>query len=124
MVVGVPIYTGRYQQCCYLCNQLGHITNKGKGEYKDSGQKGTSVNSQVITKPTEDNSADITHLSDPQTFLFSDSDSSVDTVRVDDKGSKPQYLSVQVQGVPTSGIIDTGTDITISCLRRWRQQQG
>jgi len=78
----------------------------------------------VITKPTEDNSADITHLSDPQTFLFSDSDSSVDTVRVDDKGSKPQYLSVQVQGVPTSGIIDTGTDITISCLRRWRQQQG
>ena len=39
--------------------------------------------------------------SDPQTFLFSDSDSSVDTVWVDDKGSEPQYVSVQVPGVPT-----------------------
>ena len=35
------------------------------------------------------------------------------TVRVKDKGSKPQYVNVQVQGVPTSGIIDTGADITI-----------
>ena len=50
---------------------------------------------------------------DPLPFLYSDSDGTVDTVRVSDKGSKPQYVNVQVQGVPTSGILDTGADITI-----------
>jgi len=39
-----------------------------------------SFNSQVTTtNPTEDNS-DVCASSDPRTFLFSDSDSSVDTV--------------------------------------------
>ena len=106
----------RQQQRCYLCNQLGHIAkhckqNKSK-EKESSSQKSGSVNSQVTTKPSEKPS-DVSGIADPHTFLFSDSDSSVDTVRVDDKGSKPQHVSVQVQGVPTSGIIDTGTDITI-----------
>ena len=45
--------------------------------------------------------------------MYSDSDGTVDTVRVCDKGSKAQYVNVQVQGVPTSGILDTGADITI-----------
>ena len=27
--------------------------------------------------------------------------------------SRPQYVNIQVQGVPTSGVIDTGADITI-----------
>lgn len=43
----------------------------------------------------------------------SDSDGSVSAVRVNDRGSKPQYVNVTIQGVPTSGIIDTGADITI-----------
>ena len=37
----------------------------------------------------------------------------MDTVRVSDKGSRPQYVNIQMQGVPTSGVIDTGADITI-----------
>ena len=37
----------------------------------------------------------------------------MDTVRVSDKGNRPQYVNIQVQGVPTSGVIDTGADITI-----------
>ena len=50
---------------------------------------------------------------DPLSLLYSDSNGTVDTVRVSDKGSKPQYVNVQVQGVPTSGIINTRADITI-----------
>ena len=46
-------------------------------------------------------------------MLYSDSEGTVDTVRVSDKGSRPQYVNVEIQGVPTSGVIDTGADITI-----------
>ena len=34
-------------------------------------------------------------------------------VRVTDKGSKPQCVRIQIQGVPAHGIIDSGADITI-----------
>ena len=48
---------------------------------------------------------------DPLALLYlSDS---VSAVRVNDQGSKPQYVNVTIQGVATSGIIDTGADITI-----------
>ena len=52
---------------------------------------------------------------DPMQFLESDreDDSTMSTVRVKDKGSKLQTAVVDVQGVQTEGIIDTGADITI-----------
>ena len=50
---------------------------------------------------------------DPLSLLYSDFEGTVDTVRVSDKGSRPQYVNVEIQGVPTSGVIDTGADITI-----------
>ena len=48
-------------------------------------------------------------------FLESDKeeDSTVGTIRVKDKGSKPQMAVVDIQGVQTEGIIDTGANITI-----------
>ena len=36
----------------------------------------------------------------------------VRAVRVTDKGSRPQCVKLQVQGVPAYGIIDSGADIT------------
>ena len=71
----------RYQQRCYLCNQLGHIEKYCK-QSKSKETESSGGSSQVTTRPNEN------------------------TVRVKYKGSKPQY-------VPTSGIIDTGADITI-----------
>ena len=38
---------------------------------------------------------------------------SVKTLRIADKGSIPQCVRVQVQGVPAYGLIDSGADITI-----------
>ena len=34
-------------------------------------------------------------------------------VRVSDRGSQPQCVKVQVQGVPAYGVLDSGADITI-----------
>jgi len=51
---------------------------------------------------------------DPVSPLYSsDSEMSVDIVRVDDQGSRPQYVNIQIQGVPRSGVIDTEADFTI-----------
>jgi hypothetical protein len=50
---------------------------------------------------------------DPLDFLPPDSDGDVKTVRIQDKGSKPREVLVDVQGVPATGVIDSGADITI-----------
>jgi hypothetical protein len=56
-----------------------------------------------------------TESTDVWDFLLSSSDDETDvcTVQIDDKGSMPQCVPVQLQGVPVYGVIDTGADITI-----------
>ena len=49
-------------------------------------------------------------------FLISSEDEAtagVSTIRVNDKGSKPQCAKILVQGVPAYGVLDSGADITI-----------
>ena len=53
---------------------------------------------------------------DPLDFLLPDSgdeESGIKTVRIQDKGSKPREVLVDIQGVPATGVIDSGADITI-----------
>ena len=51
---------------------------------------------------------------DPLLYLYSsDSEGQVDSIRVNDEGSRPQYVNVDLQGLPTSGIINTGANIMI-----------
>ena len=53
---------------------------------------------------------------DPLDFLQYDSDDEegdIKTVRVEDRGSKPRKVLVDIQGVPATGVIDSGADITI-----------
>ena len=110
-------------KCCYVCNQVGQFAKNCKTNSKEqesqitSGQKkdpSKGNTRQVTTESSNDQlSASEASNGDPLPFLYSDSDGTVDTVRVSDKGSKPQYVNVQVQGVPTSGILDTGADTTI-----------
>ena len=49
-------------------------------------------------------------------YLSSDKETPADirTVLVTDQGSIPQFVQVQVQGVPAYGLIDSGADITIT----------
>ena len=51
----------------------------------------------------------------PLTYLCSDSDGDeeVKRVTVEDKGSRPRYAEVSVQGVLLKGVVDTGSDLTI-----------
>ena len=59
---------------------------------------------------------------DPISLLYSsDSESSVDMVRVDNQGSRPQYVNIQIQDVPMSGVIDTGADITIMGVKLFKK---
>ena len=58
----------------------------------------------------------VTCSDDPLSFLESVDELTpgrVDLVRIKDRGSKPRQATVSVQGVPASGVIDSGADITI-----------
>ena len=126
---------GKDTRRCYLCNKVGHVAkycklsnkekeasgslNKSdeKARFSQPAGKTTVANKQVTTTPSETKqfkNSDSPIGVDPVSLLYSsDSDSNVDMVRVDDQGSRPQYVNIEVQGVPTSGVVDTRADITI-----------
>ena len=54
-------------------------------------------------------------VENPLHYLLSDTDNEeeVRQVRINDEGSRPQFVRVGVQGVPMNGVVDTGADITI-----------
>ena len=107
---------------CYICGEVGHYAKAcKKGNKESSGQsqkpkKGSSKQILTTTCVSEEPAKSQTTSSDPLSYLYSsDSDGGerVGTVRVADLGSKPQFASVQVQGVSATGVVDTGADITI-----------
>ena len=57
-------------------------------------------------------------------FLHPDSDnesSNINTVRIQDKGSKPREVVMEVQGVSAKGVTDSGADITIMGVELFKQ---
>ena len=109
---------------CYNCGRTGHLARSCTLPKKEStGQSHFRKERRWVTKQVtsdeqrvSDHVQSIKKTEDPLLFLYS-SDSEggerVSTVRVLDKGSKPQFAEVLLQGVPASGIVDTGADITI-----------
>ena len=109
--------SGKSSLRCYNCNEVGHLSkdckkprteSKGRSEAKlpsNTRNSSTANTRQVVTtKPAED----------PLDFLLSGSDDeAVKKVELRDEGSVPKCVSVLIQGVAATGLIDSGADITI-----------
>ena len=104
---------------CYVCDHLAKNCKANNREQESRGstthkEPNKSSTRQITSESNETHhDTDEEDSLDPLSLLYSDSEGTVDTVRVNDKGSRPQYVNVEIQGVPTSGVIDTGADITI-----------
>ena len=120
---------------CYICNQSGHLAKncrRGLREREATGNLNKNSTGAGTRQVSSEDRRIVPSVSpaersetsepirppmgsvDPLLYLYSsDSEGQVDTIRVNDEGSRPQYVNVEIQGVPTSGIIDTGADITI-----------
>ena len=98
--------SGKSSLRCLYYKKLGHFAHDYRQKKADNeGRKGPPAARQVQTEPV-----------DPTTLLQSsesDDGDLVRIIRVNDKGSRPQYAQVAVQGVPATGIVDSGGDITI-----------
>ena len=99
---------------CYTCGSIDHLARDCKAQRSESigrpewprkpvaSTKGIRTARESPTTPTVQ--PDI----DPWTYLFlseSEDDSDVCMIQVDDHGSRPQCVKVQVQGVPTDTTI-------------------
>ena len=99
---------------CFVCGSTDHVA------YQCKLTKGKSTPSakdkQTEGKNTAASSNAITSVGTNPTNLFYSSDSkdgNVNVVHIEDKGSLPRKLTVDLQGLPVSGVIDSGADITI-----------
>ena len=80
---------------------------------------------QILEPSPTKQEADLTKAAtlipeDPRQYLLPDSDGekpfgSVNEVRVQDKGSRPQSVRLVVAGVPAEGIVDTAADMERKC---------
>ena len=112
---------------CFRCNRLGHFARECQAQGRESGgrppqfagrtdpQEGMN---QVQTLSTGSHGFDTESTSTLPSSAVLDILSGVDDERLqqihlDYEGSKPQCARVDIQGVPTHGVVDTGGDITI-----------
>ena len=72
---------------------------------KPENKKNTAARINAITSVTT-SLADLLHSSDSEDGL-------VNSVRIEDKGSRPHKVIVNLHGLPVQGVIDSGADITI-----------
>ena len=112
---GFPKASNLEPRRCFLCQKPGHLARECKSRTTESGGRSDSRKTFGGTKQVTAN----TDNGPPESleeFLYSSDDETtaeVKVVRVADKGSKPQCTKVQVQGVPSYGVLDSGADITI-----------
>jgi len=96
-------------QKCYVYGSTAHLARdckQKKGESTSSGKdRKTESKKNAVAQANAITTVDI----DPLNYLFS----SDTTVRVKEKGSCPHKVTVDLQGLPVLGVIDSGADITI-----------
>ena len=103
---------------CYNCDAIGHLMKDCKEPKSESKGKPAAEPSSATTKTQGGSStkqvttAEISE--DPLEYLLSGSDEeTVKKVELKDRGSEPKCVTVLLQGVPATGLIDSGSDITI-----------
>ena len=108
--------TGKPPHECYVCGKTDHLAKQCRQrksesnpiEDKKRGKETTAITKTIISTSQQE-------TSDPLNFLSSDSDTdgSINLVRITDQGSYLRKATVEIAGVPATGLVDTGADITI-----------
>ena len=103
----------------YICGSTDNLARKCLKRKTESigSTRQPSQNSVIRTKV-------IKSKENPYDFFQSDSDdesSDIKIVRIQDKGSVPREVLVDVQGMLATGVIDSGADITIMGAELFKQ---
>ena len=107
---------------CFKCGILGHLARNCRAKKSESqgpktGSQDESTRQGVARQVNTTRSDELLSEWNPlllECLCWSDDDNTeVRQVRISYNGSRQQYAPVQLQGVPTSGAVDNGADITI-----------
>ena len=102
---------------CFKCRQVGHLAKDCRALGAESSgpsiARGRFANTKQIQAREEDAPQKLKELTALDLLYSSESDGEIHQVRVEYHGSSPRHAHIEVQGVPTEGVIDSGADITI-----------
>ena len=110
------ISPGKPPRECYVCGKTDHLAKQCRQRKSESNptedkkwKKETTATTNAIRSTNKQ------EISDPMNFLCSDSDTdgSINVVSITDQGSHLRTATVEIAGVPATGLVDTGADITI-----------
>ena len=120
LCIVLAVVTYRQLPRCYVCNSLNHLAKDCKSQKTESeGKSSTPKKNGVIRLGCDPSKLDATASSLEETqfqkvvgmlFLINDIPGQNDS---HGKESSPKGVTVEIEGLPAAGIIDTGSDIII-----------
>ena len=110
------ISPGKPPRECYVCGKTDHLAKQCRQRKSESNPTEDKKQKKETTATTNAiRSTNKQKTSDPMNFLCSDSDTdgSINVVSITDQRSHLRTATVEIAGVPATGLVDTGADITI-----------
>ena len=101
------------EKLCFICNKR-HFASKCPERKSESRGRPVKADKKVKQVSVADRSPSAGTV-DPELagVLLSDSDDSVRAIRLQDSGSATRAVVINLQGVPATGVVDSGSDLTI-----------